>query len=163
ALPIFNADEKGGRANVRVQRGHLEWPGVFEIPRLALDRLNADVQWRGGMQAPRNLQVSKAQVSNADFEGDFQLKWDATSQAAGAVAQRSPGLLDLQANLSRVRLPAVHRYFPQAVPAPVRAYLRDAMTQGHARNVRVRLRGDLRDFPFHGGRPGEFRVMAQVQ
>lgn len=153
----FDLNQDGGRASVLVQQGHLELPGVFAQPRIELDQLAAELQWRlqgGGA----NLQISNARFSNAEAQGEFQLKWQ-----TGTGAHRLPGLLDLQGSFSRAELPTLYRYLPQAIPTGVRDYLREALPRGRASAARFRVKGDLHDFPFHQAGQGEFRITAQVQ
>lgn len=153
----FDLNQDGGRASVLVQQGHLELPGVFEQPRIELDQLAAELQWRlQGGQA--SLQISNARFANPQAQGEFQLKWQ-----TGTGAHRLPGVLDLQGSLSRAELPALHRYLPRAIPAEVRDYLRQALPQGRASAARLRVKGDLHDFPFHQPGQGEFRITAHVQ
>ena len=153
----FDFTQDGGRASVLVQQGHLELPGVFEQPRIELDQLAAELQWRRqGGQA--SLQISNARFANAEAQGEFQLKWQ-----TGTGAHRLPGVLDLQGSFSRAELTALHRYLPQAIPAEVRDYLQEALPQGRASAARFRVKGDLHDFPFHQAGQGEFRITAQVQ
>jgi uncharacterized protein (TIGR02099 family) len=154
----FDLTQDGGRASVVVQQGHLELPGVFEQPRIALDQLAADLHWK--LQGDRaTLQISNARFANAQAQGEFQLKWH-TGEAAGASL---PGVLDLQGSMSRADLSALHRYLPQAINAEVRDYLRQALPQGWAGGARFRVKGDLRDFPFSQPGQGEFRITASVQ
>ncbi len=154
----FDLTQDGGRASVVVQQGHLELPGVFAQPRIALEQLAAELQWRqqGGQTS---LQINNARFANADAQGEFQLKWH-TGDAAGA---RLPGVLDLQGSMSRAELAALHRYLPQALNPGVRDYLRQALPQGWAGGVRFRVKGELRDFPFSRPGQGEFRITANVQ
>ncbi len=153
----FDLTQDGGRASVLVQQGHLELPGVFEQPRVALDQLSADLQWRqqGGQTS---LQVNNARLANPDLQGEFQLNWQ-TAAAAGA---RLPGVLDLQGSLSRAELSALHRYLPQAISPQVRDYLRQALSQGWAGGARFRVKGDLREFPFSRPGQGDFRITANL-
>jgi uncharacterized protein (TIGR02099 family) len=154
----FDLNQDGGRASVVVQQGHLELPGVFEQPRIALDQLAAELQWKlqGGQTS---LQINNARFANTEAQGEFQLKWH-TGDAPGASL---PGVLDLQGSMSRAELSALHRYLPQAIDADVRDYLRKALPQGWAGGARFRVRGDLRDFPFSSPGQGEFRITASVQ
>lgn len=155
----FDLTQAGGRASVVVQQGHVELPGVFEQPRIALDQLTAEVQWKqqGGQFS---LQVANARLANADAQGEFQLKWNTTDEAGTA---RLPGVLDLQGSFSRAEVQAVHRYLPRAIQPQVRDYLRQALPQGRAGGVRFRVKGDLKDFPFSQPGQGEFRITASVQ
>ena len=153
----FDLTQDGGRASLLVQQGHLELPGVFEQPRIALEQLAAELQWRHqGTQT--SLQINNARFANAEAQGDFQLKWQ-----TGSGAQRLPGVLDLQGSFSRAELAALYRYLPQALDAEVRDYLRLALPHGRASGARFRVKGDLHDFPFRQPGQGEFRITAQVQ
>lgn len=154
----FDLTQDGGRASVMVRQGHLELPGLMAQPRIALDQLAADLQWRqqGGQTS---LQVKNARFSNNDAQGEFQVKW----QTGGASGARLPGLLDLQGSISRADLSALHRYMPQAISPKVSDYLRLALPAGKASGGRVRVKGDLRDFPFSQAGQGEFRITASVQ
>lgn len=154
----FDLTQDGGRASVVVQQGHLELPGVFEQPRIALDQLAAELQWKL-QDGQTSLQISNARFANPEAQGEFQLKWH-TGGAAGASL---PGVLDLQGTMSRADLSALHRYLPEAINADVRDYLRKALPQGWAGGARFRVRGDLRDFPFSNPGQGEFRITASVQ
>ena len=151
----FDLTQQGGRASVVIQQGHLEFPGLFEQPRIALDQLAAELQWKqqGGQIS---LQLPSVRFANADAQGELQLKWQ-PARTPG------PGVLDLQGSLSRAELSAVHRYLPLVVRAPVRDYLRQALTAGQGGGVRFRVKGDLHDFPFVRPGQGEFRVTASVQ
>ena len=152
----FDLTQDGGRASVLVQQGHLELPGIFEQPRIALDQLAAELQWRlqGGLTS---LQINNARFANAEAQGEFQLKWQ-----TGTAQARLPGVLDLQGSLSRAELSALHRYLPQAIKPEVRDYLRLALPQGWAGGARFRVKGDLADFPFRQPGQGEFRITASV-
>lgn len=155
----FNLTQDGGRASVVVQQGHVELPGVFEQPRIALDQLAAEVQWKQqGSQF--SVQLPSARFANADAQGELQLKWQTTVDSGGA---HLPGTLDLQGSLSRAELAAVHRYLPRALNPQVRDYLRQALAEGRGGGVRFRVKGDLHDFPFRQPGAGEFRITASVQ
>lgn len=155
----FELNQSGGRASVLVQEGHVDLPGLFEQPRIAINQLTGDLQWRHqGEQL--NVQLLNARIANADAQGEFQFKWH-TADAPGPA--RWPGVLELQGSLSRADLASLHRYMPLVVGAQVRSYLRDALPKGAASAVRFRLQGDLKDFPFTSPGQGEFRILANVQ
>lgn len=158
----FDLTQAGGRASVVVQQGHLELPGVFEQPRIALDQLAAEVQWQRQGEA-LTVQVPSARFANADAQGEVQLKWSNAEAAHARGRKGLPGVLDLQGSLSRAELAAVHRYLPRALNPQVRAYLQQALAQGRAAGVRLRVKGDLHEFPFQQPGQGEFRITASVQ
>jgi len=155
----FNLTQDGGRASVVMQQGYVELPGVFEQPRIPLDQLAAEVQWKQ-RDGQFSVQLPSARFANADAQGELQLKWQTAMDGGDA---RLPGTLDLQGSLSRAELAAVHRYLPRALNSQVRDYLRQALAQGHGGGVRFRVKGDLHDFPFSQPGKGEFRITASVQ
>jgi uncharacterized protein (TIGR02099 family) len=159
AVLDFDFNQSGGHAAVVLNDGKVEFPGLFEQPVIALDKLSADMRWQ--LDAQRmSVQVSNLKFSNADAQGELQVKWNTSDPLASPGRSRFPGVLDLQASMSRADVARVHNYLPLGINHQVRQYLRDALTAGRASGVRFRVRGDLHDFPFTDPRQGEFRISA---
>ena len=155
----FDLTEAGGRAQVVVTAGALDLPGVFEEPRVPLDKLSADAQWsRSGDRL--QVQLRDLQFSNADGQGKAQVTWR-SADPAGAVPQSS--LIDLQGSLSRADGSRVHRYLPLVLPEPARHYVRDAVLQGQLSDVKFKVNGPVQKIPFADARLGDFRISAKVQ
>ena len=153
----FDLNQAGGRATLGLQDGQLEFPGLFEAPKLDFAQLSTDVQWQ--IEGQRiSVQMPNLKFSNADAQGEAQIKWQTATTGS-----RLPGVLDLQGSLSRADATRVHRYLPLDIERDVRDYLRDAITEGRASAVRFRVKGDLNDFPFANPKQGEFRVTASLQ
>src|SRR5690606_35700872 len=55
------------------------------------------------------------------------------------------------------------RYLPLRLNAKARRWVRDAVRAGGSNDVRLRLRGDLADFPFVAPDQGEFLVTAAIE
>ncbi|MDP2033011.1 MAG: YhdP family protein [Polaromonas sp.] len=159
----FDLTQQGGQARLTINGGELDLPGVFEDPRLRLDRFSADAQWKlTGRKI--DVQLRNMVFANADAEGTAQAGWHtADAPAAGSTgASRFPGVLDLQGALSRGDGSKVHRYLPLVLPDTVRHYVRDAVVQGQLSEVKFKVKGDLNDLPFADPKRGEFRVTAKV-
>jgi uncharacterized protein (TIGR02099 family) len=154
----FDLTQAGGKGRLRVRGGAVELPGVFEEPVIPIDALSADVQWQVKGD-DISAAVSNLKFSNADAQGEGQVSWR-TSEAARA---RFPGVLDLQASMSRANGARVHRYLPLGVGKEARDYVRESVVQGKATGAKFRVKGDLRDFPFNDPRQGEFRITADVR
>ncbi|MFO1264383.1 MAG: YhdP family protein [Rhodoferax sp.] len=154
----FDVTQNGGKASIALQ-GQLEVPGIFEDPVIPMQRLQGDVQWthKGDSVA---LQIPNLQFANDDAQGEVRIAWR-TQDTPGK--PRLPGVLDLQGSMSRAAGNRVHRYLPQAINKAARDYVRDAITDGTASGVKYKVRGDLNDFPFTGGKSGEFRISANVR
>jgi uncharacterized protein (TIGR02099 family) len=154
----FDFSQAGGKGRLRVESGAVEVPGVFEDPVIPLDELQADLQWQVEGQAI-SASVSNLKFSNVDAQGEGRIGWKTGSGARS----RFPGVLDLQAGISRADGARVHRYLPLGVPKAAREYVRDSVLQGKASGAKFRVKGDLHDFPFKDPRTGEFRITTDVR
>lgn len=172
ATIVLSATEKGGDARLAIQQGGLEFPGVFEEPLVALDQLSATLQWRiekvrGADTAPRvSLQLKDMRFANADASGELSGAWSTGPGAGFARGGRYPGLIELNGKVSHGAAHRVARYLPTGIPQDTRRYVTHAVRSGSVRNLTLRVRGDLWDFPFHRLRhpkDGEFRIATQVE
>lgn len=159
----FDLTQAGGRAHLSVADGAVELPDVFEDPRVAVERLEADVSWR--VQGPRiEAQLDNVRLSNADAEGTAQVRWQTSDVPAGSSASRFPGVLDLSATLTRADATRVHRYLPLTVNADARRYVREAVLGGRSDRVEFRVQGPVDHVPFdRPGERGEFRISAPLR
>jgi uncharacterized protein (TIGR02099 family) len=153
----FDVSEAGGKGRVQIDRGGVEMPGVFEDPRVPIDQLSADLQWQH-TQAHTSLNVSALKLRNPDVQLEGQASWHTGDAARGAL----PGVLDLQLNVIRADGARVWRYLPLHLPKATRDYVREAVIAGKASEGRIRVRGDLHDFPFTRPGTGEFRISTRV-
>ena len=149
----IEGNEKGGQAALDSHAAALELPTVFADPRLDFEQLSAKATWT--MSDGR----ADVQLQNLAFEGK-----DAAGTAAGRYRSSldGPGEIDMTARLSRADGAAVWRYMPLVVNRDVRDWLRASITGGRADDARLRLKGDLKDFPFADGRKGIFQVSAKI-
>ena len=159
----FDLTQDGGRAQWTIQNGAIDLPGVFEEPRLPVNRLEADTSWR--IKGERiDVEVATLRLANADTEGTAQLRWHTSNAKRSASGSRFPGVLDLTATLSRANATRVHRYLPLTIGAETRRYVREAVRSGTAKRVDFRLQGNVVDMPFDvPGTRGVFRIGAQLQ
>ena len=157
----FEADQSGGRARLLVERGALEFPGVFEEPVVPMDRLSADLSW-SGKNDQWKLSFANLRFANADMQGQAQGQWRTADAATSPARSRFPGVLDLSGELARADGARVYRYLPQVIARPAREYLREAVPRAQVTQARFRVRGDIYDLPFADARQGEFSVQAKV-
>jgi uncharacterized protein (TIGR02099 family) len=154
----FDLTQAGGKGRLSMQKGSLEFPGVFEEPLIPIDELMADLQWQVKGQDIA-ASVNNLKFSNPDAQGEGRASW-----RTGATARtRFPGELDLQASMSRADGARVWRYLPLGVPKSARDYVHESVIQGAATNAKFRVKGDLHEFPFKDAQRGEFRITADVR
>ena len=153
----LEAGPSGGRASVTLREGALEFPGVFEEPRIPLAQLSAKLQWR--VQGERiEVQADDVELASPDAAGRFKGRWH-TGEAEDGSGARFPGVLDLQGAFSRANAARVYRYLPLSLPVKARNYVRDAIRKGEGRDVVVRVQGKLHELPFNlPGERGTFRI-----
>ncbi|MEY2876478.1 MAG: hypothetical protein RLZZ373_3849 [Pseudomonadota bacterium] len=164
----FDATDLGGLADLRITQGELDFPGVFEQPRVALTQLQADVRWqlrRAKTAAPDarpaiEVEVRRAVFATADGDGEFSGHWRSGSPTGPTFGRNGwlPGELDLDATVHHIRADRVHRYLPLGIAASVRGYVREAVLAGSAHDVRARVRGPVLDFPYTAPGQGEFAI-----
>jgi uncharacterized protein (TIGR02099 family) len=161
----FDVSQSDGQAQVAVGKGSVTLPGVFEEPEVALDQLNASVRWHNKGKWPAadwDVTVDRLQFANADAQGSGTLHWRTADAGSADSASRLPGVLELDMALQRADGTKVHRYLPMTIPKVTREYVREAVSKGRSDDVKVRVKGDLRHFPFQNGQ-GEFRIQAQIK
>ncbi len=157
----FDFNQFGGRATLTLKSGAIDLPGIFDEARIPVDQLSTDVQWKtDGTQV--TLSVPNLRFSNADVQGEAQVKWQTANTNTTQNAERFPGVLDVQGLLSRADGARVYRYLPLGMHKEVRDYVRDSVVSGAASNVKFKVKGNLNDFPFHSQKQGDFRISADL-
>ncbi|WP_243457547.1 YhdP family protein [Ottowia testudinis] len=157
----LQATPAGGHATLDIRHGALEFPGVFQEPRIPLDQLKLGARWRMLPGGHIELDVDQLTLANADATGSFKARWHTVAGQQGAA--RFPGVLDLSGAFSRANGARIHRYLPLGIPASARDYVRGAVQKGEARDVAVRIKGDLREVASPRAPAGsEFRFAGKV-
>lgn len=151
----FNASEKGGSLQLMSQAMKLDMPELFKEA-LEFDNVSALLQWTGDAAGSKGLQLklSSAAFTNADAAG--------TLQGTFQVVPGQPGVADLSGAFTRAQAEHVARYLPLPVARGARSWLDAAFLGGTSNDLKFRVKGDLRDFPFDDTRKGEFFVTATV-
>ncbi len=160
ALPGFegisgsiDGSDKGGSLKLASKNALLEMPAIFADPRLGLDSFNGLASWKEGKDG------IEVKLDNLSFENS-----DAAGIASGRYWARAgePGEIDLTARFTRADGGAVSRYMPLGVNKEVRDWLRTAIIGGVSNDTSLRLKGDLKRFPFSGG-GGIFEVRGKFR
>ncbi len=158
----FDLTQAAGKAKIAMTQGYLDLPGVFDEPRVLLDRLAMDTQWKW---AGENLDIQMRDISfsSADAQGSAQASWRSGQTRGGAPDPNSLGVLDLKGVLTRGNGAKVHRYLPLVLAEPVRHYVRDAVLQGDVSDVKFLVKGAVDDIPFADPSKGDFKISVKVK
>ena len=161
----FDVKPDGGSADIAIDNGRLEFPGVFEEPAIEITRLRAGVRWqRRGEDVSVDAQT--VVFANTDLAGEASIHWQSAAPVpAGAspAPHGSPGVLDLTGALIRADGTRVWRYLPLHLGNGARHYVRDAVRAGVSVGTQFTVRGDLRHLPFIDPALGEFRIASQIR
>ena len=192
ATVAFDASESGGTARLDIAAGSVDLPGVLDDPHLPFERFGADLAWTVrpaavvGVPAWIGIDVRRAQFANADVQGELTASWHtgqgaavasggsaasaapgtpSTLHTADTAAARFPGWLELDARLGRLGARRFARYLPLGLPNSTRDYLGRALQAGTLNDTRIRVRGNLDEFPYFSGpaATGEFRIASRVE
>ena len=146
-----DANDKGGSIMLSSKNAAIDLPAVFPAPRVALESLNAQASWKA-VKTGVDVRLASASFANRDAAGS----------ASGRYLARAgePGEIDLSARLTRADGGAVWRYLPLVVSKDVRDWVRGAIVGGSSAETTLRLKGDLKRFPFTDG-SGIFEVKSK--
>lgn len=158
----FELNQAGGKARIEIVNGVLALPTIFAEPDIEVADLLTEARWQIKGEHIE-VELPNLKFRNADARGAAQIKWATSDPAKNSRGARFPGVLDLQATLTQANGTRVYRYLPLVIQAPVRDYVRDAITAGTARQVKFQVKGDLHDIPSADPKLGDFKISADVQ
>lgn len=158
----FDLTQATGKAKVVITEGYLDLPGVFEDPRVLLDKLSMDTQWKWTGETI-DIQMRDIAFASPDAQGTAQASWRSGQTPTGAPNPDSLGVLDLKGVLSRGNGARVHRYLPLVLADPVRHYVRDAVVQGEVNDVKFLVKGPVDDIPFADPSKGDFKISVKIK
>jgi uncharacterized protein (TIGR02099 family) len=115
--------------------------------------LTGQLGWTHSVQG-LELRFSNFAYANPDLTG--------TLFGSFHKAGDGPGVADLTGHLTRGAAENVSDYLPLSLGAASRAWLDRAFSAGSSSDVRFRLKGDLKNFPFTDERSGLFEVAAKI-
>ncbi|SIT42681.1 putative membrane protein [Paraburkholderia ribeironis] len=157
-----DADETHGTAMLDTSNVALTLPGVFDDPRLKLDRLYGRADWTMGPKAPGDkhpafkVKLADFGVSNADVAASASADYSNPGHGRGS--------LDLKADFQRAQVTRIVRYLPTSISEKLRIYLGHGLQAGMSRGATIEVHGDLTKFPYaRDPDAGIFRVVAPIK
>lgn len=146
--------DSGGTIKLDSRRFKLDAPQLFPEP-VTFDTLTAQLGWQRSAHG-LEFKLGNVQIANPDLAGTIYGTYQTVADG--------PGIIDATVDMNRVAVKTTGRYTPvPAVNQQTRDWLQAALQGGQADKFRVRLRGDLRDFPFVNNERGIFRLEAHAK
>lgn len=146
-------DQASGRFQLDSRAAVVDMPRVFPEPRLALATLFVEGGWQR-RDHEWEILLEGFRFENEDVAGNGSGRYRTVSGARGEI--------DLNVQLTRAQAAAVWRYLPYQVGGATQKWIRSALLDGSVPDARLRLSGDLNDFPYDKGEEGQFLVTVQV-
>lgn len=144
----FTFDETRGDLKLDSRDMRVSLPRVF-AETINFDIASGQVGWSRGDQGVA-ITIDDVHFTTPHTSGTASGSWRASPQG--------PGHIELRAQLARADAQNLHHYLPLTLDRHMRDWLRDAIKQGTASDVRIALAGDLADFPFADSKRGQFLV-----
>jgi uncharacterized protein (TIGR02099 family) len=146
-------DARAGVFEIDSKQLTMNLPSLFREPLLGLDDLHVRGRWKK-TERGRLLMLDEATFANRDAAGSAKGRYE--------LIAGHPGIIDLNANLTRAEGTAVYRYLPKKIGDQTVNWVKKSVVAGQSNDVQLILKGDLSEFPFvHGN--GVFRVEALVK
>ena len=149
----FEATQKGGSVKLASRAVNVELPRIFD-EKIALDSLQGRIGWERA-NGETAITFDQVTLANAHVAGSANGIYH--TMAGG------PGTIDLTAQVARADLREAYRYLPAKLPAAVRGWLRRSLVGGTASDGRLKLSGDLADFPFADAKKGQLQLALKGQ
>ena len=171
AIPGFDnmtgaveANDKGGLFTLTSSRARIDLPGYFQVPEMPFEQLKMQASW--AFQEKDQLLF---EIRRMDFIQDGIVGTLHGKHLMPLLHQHDHplGSIDLNAHVERIDINRVGRYLPTQTHENLRRWLSLALMDGSARDVDLKLKGNLATFPFrHDGtnKPqGEFSVTGKIE
>ena len=149
-----DGSDAGGKLNIKSHQLSVEAPGVMREP-LFFATLTGHAGWQR-KHGELSVNVDNIAVANDDLAGNLHGSYH--TQAG------TPGVLDLTVALTRGDVRHAARYTPLvALDKEASDWLHDALLAGNTHDLRIRIKGNLGDFPMDGTKNGLFEISGHAQ
>lgn len=146
-------NENQGKLTLDTTSATLNFAPVLRWP-LPADKLVGEVDWKF---KDKNLSVEVKNLALKNAHLDAQVEGSFSSDGA------QKHFLDLTGHVNKVDLQYGRFYYPSVINKDTVDWLDKSIISGLGENVNVRIKGDLKDYPFDQGNKGIFRVTANLK
>jgi uncharacterized protein (TIGR02099 family) len=164
----INASQDGGSLKLKSENARLDFPGFFSTPLQPFEKLDMQARWNFPQQ---NMLL---QIDSMNFVQDGLIGSLSGSHLLSLQDRHgaAPGVIDMSGSISEFDVKKIGNYLPLHTPEHLRNWLVGALKDGKAKDVAIRLKGDLADFPFRtdASNPkanpkiqGEFSVAGKIE
>ena len=149
----LEATNEGGEIRIAGSKVTLDLPRVLAAP-IAFDTLQSVVKWEH-RDGNTKVKLEQLEIANADLS--------AGASGTYRTLASGPGEIEIVAHASRGDARQVHRYLPKTIGAVTRHWLETALMDGSAVDARLKIAGNLADFPFANGKGGKLTFTTKAK
>ncbi len=136
-----DGNEEAGRISINSRQLKVDAPGIMREP-LSFATLTGQAGWQR-KRGELTINVSNIAAANEDMAGNMYGSYQ--------TKRGTRGILDLTAKLTRGDIRSAARYTPLvALHKEGNDWLNNALLAGHTEDFRIRIKGNLSDFPQDG-------------
>ena len=146
-------DQSQGKLTLNTTSAALNFAPVLRWP-LPADKLTGEIDWQ---LKDKNIaiEIKRLALKNPHLDAEV----DASFNSDGAQKH----FLDLTGHVNKVDLQYGRFYYPSVINQDTVAWLDKSILYGKGEDVNVRIKGDLKDYPFDQGKKGIFKVTANLK
>lgn len=145
--------DRAGTLRINSRDLKVQAPGFMADP-LTLTQADARLDWQRNGRG-WELKLNDTRLRNEDLEGTV---------SGGYQIDDGPGVADLTINLKHASVKHAARYIPMhAFNDATYHFLQTGLQEGEADSFVMRVRGDLRNFPFPDSKDGLFKIEARAK
>lgn len=149
-----DGNDQEGRIKIYSRQLQLDAPEVMPES-LAFTRLTGQAGWQR-KNGEWLINVDQLAVANDELAGDVRVRYQSKTG--------TPGMLDLDAKLTRGDIRYASRYVPLvALSKTGNDWLKGAIQGGQTADLRIRIQGDLGDFPLDGSEATLFEIKGNMR
>ncbi len=147
-------NDNSGVLSLNAPRIKLDVPQLLLEP-VAFDTLLAKASWQR-KQDGWDIKLNNFSIANQDLAGTVFGNYQTEVNGLG--------IADITLNLTRASVRHIARYLPKELMGKeTMTWLQAALLGGEAEEISLRLRGDLKDFPFPDNKKGIFQVKVKAK
>ncbi len=157
-------NDQGGTIKLASTDMQVEFPGLFNDPVVPFEKLDMQGNWSFQDKNKVLIKVDNMKMVQNGLSGSLSGTYLAPMSQSGG---KSSGLADFTGHIDQFEVKKIDQYLPAQANPQFREWITNALAGGSVRDVSIRLKGDLKDFPFHtetaAEKPkGEFTVAGRL-
>ncbi len=149
----FTATKDGGEIRIAGVNATLDLPRALPAP-IVFATLQSVVKWER-RDGTTKVKLEQLEIANADIS--------AGASGTYRTLPKGPGEIEIVAHASRGDARQIYRYLPRSIDEATRHWLGAALVSGSAVDARLRIAGNLADFPFANGKGGKLMFTTKAK